>query len=298
MNTLDRPSRNIRPARKLPAKAAAFTLIEVLVVVAIIALLVSILLPSLKKARDQAKSLACKANLHDTGLAFVQYAHDHDPYYPLSSYIGSTIWPDNPGADDNLFVMWFRKYTQNPETHTCPATNHRIRTPERVERDPSTGGYNIYTAGSIRNDFEFHVQLIRENVQIPSQKSVAVNEFGSSYEYSGWVGGPGLSVIVDWYPLNKKVKGTITGSAPRTIQNTKRPSTTRVLFDAIEGVGSMGDVVGAPPGMASNNSLQPWDNHGERLTNVLYADGHAVSLWKKQYEGVRGADGKLRKFDK
>ncbi len=104
MNTLDRPSRNIRPARKLPAKAAAFTLIEVLVVVAIIALLVSILLPSLKKARDQAKSLACKANLHDTGLAFVQYAHDHDPYYPLSSYIGSTIWPDNPGADDNLIA--------------------------------------------------------------------------------------------------------------------------------------------------------------------------------------------------
>ena len=49
---------------------AAFTLIEVLVVVAIIALLAAVLLPALQRARAQAKNTACKSNLHDLGTAF------------------------------------------------------------------------------------------------------------------------------------------------------------------------------------------------------------------------------------
>ncbi|UCG16014.1 MAG: prepilin-type N-terminal cleavage/methylation domain-containing protein [Phycisphaerales bacterium] len=55
----------------------AFTLIELLVVVSIIALLIAILLPSLKKARDQAKDTVCRSNLHQMGLAIQYYASDH-----------------------------------------------------------------------------------------------------------------------------------------------------------------------------------------------------------------------------
>jgi prepilin-type N-terminal cleavage/methylation domain-containing protein/prepilin-type processing-associated H-X9-DG protein len=52
----------------------AFTLVELLVVVSIIALLIAILLPSLKRAREVAKATACMSNLRSLGLAVQQYA--------------------------------------------------------------------------------------------------------------------------------------------------------------------------------------------------------------------------------
>ncbi len=77
---LDRPlPRTLRAVR-------GFTLIEVLVVVAIIALLVSILLPSLKRARDQAKTLSCAANLRTNGQAMAYYLEANKDVYPSSNW--------------------------------------------------------------------------------------------------------------------------------------------------------------------------------------------------------------------
>lgn len=75
------------PASKMqnrPECKTGFTLIELLVVISIIALLVSILLPALARAREQAKSIVCLSNLRQQGLTMALYVGDNDGYYARS----------------------------------------------------------------------------------------------------------------------------------------------------------------------------------------------------------------------
>ena len=100
-----------------------FTLIELLVVVAIIAMLLSILLPALGKAREHGKASVCKSNLHQLGLATTYYAQDNRDRLPY--ILGS---PNNPqGTPTNapfyqyhqIFNFW--PYLKDLKIFRCPS---------------------------------------------------------------------------------------------------------------------------------------------------------------------------------
>jgi prepilin-type processing-associated H-X9-DG protein len=133
------PRRGCAATSTLKPRAAAFTLIEVLVVVAMIALLIVILLPALSRARDQVRSTACRSNMKQIAGGMLFYVTDHTVlpgthslFYFQSLFGGA--WPRPPGvtwdgARDRLVNL---TYT---EAYTKP---HHLD-PEFIEHVPNKG---------------------------------------------------------------------------------------------------------------------------------------------------------------
>src|SRR6478735_6654327 len=90
-------------------RRSGFTLVELLVVIGIIALLVSILLPALGKAREQANTVKCMANLKSIGQGIAMYVANNKGTLP-NSYIyegmGITAAAQTPTAATQGYVHW------------------------------------------------------------------------------------------------------------------------------------------------------------------------------------------------
>lgn len=80
---------------RIPLARRAFTLIELLVVIAIIAILASMLLPALAKAKESGKRIACVNNLRQLGLSMQMYVDDHEGLQPQRTInLPGGSWPN------------------------------------------------------------------------------------------------------------------------------------------------------------------------------------------------------------
>lgn len=116
-----------------------FTLVELLVVLAVLAVLAGILFPVLARARASARTTVCVSNLRQLGAAFALYAQDYDERLPdfhtdlasAASAADLPYWHDRfcrglslaPG--EMSFVMLLEPYARSPEVAFCPADADR-----------------------------------------------------------------------------------------------------------------------------------------------------------------------------
>jgi prepilin-type N-terminal cleavage/methylation domain-containing protein/prepilin-type processing-associated H-X9-DG protein len=135
---------------RLPStKRNRFTLIELLIVIAIIAILASMLLPALNKAREKAKTITCMNRLKQQGTAHAMYVNDSDGVIVysgsnVSSQIKTTIfWFTSlkPYLGLNYCPNWSDPYLKVSKTFMCPAE----------ERESAVGGNSIENIRDIVN---------------------------------------------------------------------------------------------------------------------------------------------------
>ncbi len=111
---------------------SAFTLIELLTVIAVIGLLAGMLLPALNSAREKGRRMACASNLHQIGIAILSYASDYQNHTPTADWNN----PPTPGRP----VSWAQALVNGnyvtPKTFICP--NDR-RPPDPVNNNLSYG---------------------------------------------------------------------------------------------------------------------------------------------------------------
>lgn len=127
-----------------------FTMIEFLIVIAIIAILISILLPALRKARNNAHELACKSNLKTIGSASAMYSSDYDDWIV---YINDRSWSASWKATDfwtGKLSMYGAKHGKNATECLNPARPSVFRCPAypdwRSQEDASNAGYYLSTS--------------------------------------------------------------------------------------------------------------------------------------------------------
>lgn len=192
-----------KTATSFSASRRGFTLVELLVVIGIIALLISILLPSLNRARAAAKQVACLSQLRQIGTAMQLHAQDHVGFLPIAGYVhGVDATPDGLGDTSRRRYSYYQDTVIRPLTLSgalSPYLGRRIRMDNRAtvqaeQNDPNSLIRKIFTCPA---ELTTHYGLsIKSKVNGVSwtgptmYSSYAFNEALLSYSHNG-AGTPG-----------------------------------------------------------------------------------------------------------
>ena len=111
------------------SRPTAFTLIELLVVIAIISLLVSILLPSLNRAKELAKRVTCASSLRTMGLGFVMYANEYNDKTPRTDdgfYCYDVYRTEDPAHWGQHGLLYSLDFVEDPNIFYCPSDTQTV----------------------------------------------------------------------------------------------------------------------------------------------------------------------------
>jgi prepilin-type N-terminal cleavage/methylation domain-containing protein/prepilin-type processing-associated H-X9-DG protein len=252
-----------------------FTLVELLVVIGIIALLISILLPSLNRARETANKVKCASNLKQIGTALLLYANENRGKYPRT-YVSAGAAAITP--------TWGTPYTAGTVTGNSSADPF-LSPGNATPGSPSSGDVSGALFLLLRTQ-----DLVPEVFTCPSGPAEKWDYGAAGQSAQYWGNWPGAADVKKWvsysyqnpYPnataLSSGFKLDNTLTAEFAIMSDMNPGIVGgddTAFDKVQSTSSAKDT---RPGNSNNH-----DGDGQ---NVLFGDGH-VDFLQNPYVGVQ-----------
>jgi prepilin-type processing-associated H-X9-DG protein/prepilin-type N-terminal cleavage/methylation domain-containing protein len=282
-----------------------FTLVELLVVIGIIALLISMLLPALNKARQSADALKCSSQLRTIGQLLATHAAEHQGYMPLGGevYISGSTTPAPAFQVGDASMTKYDYFINNPGQLMPTALPEALSSYIQSSTGQSTGWPSVIneveSPGPLRDTFVCPSDVYAPTWPAPGPSPATLPGTMRWIEYQNF---PATIFGYSSYTLNQHIFGVCTPalSSANNLQQTAwtdlqgyvagvpNPSTTVLMMDAKSNVTTLIATPLANASLADVYMNQNNTNRGVSLSgsfifdlsrhrgmvNILYVDGH------------------------